>query len=87
MQELIFRINIVSSYIFQERTKNAQFIIISLRANMFELADTLVGIFKVHNCTDSITVTPDVYSDVSALVVTNLISYLKISYLFYFSTL
>lgn len=54
---------------------------------MFELADTLVGIFKVHNCTDSITVTPDVYSDVSALVVTNLISYLKISYLFYFSTL
>lgn len=38
---------------------------------MFELADTLVGIFKVHNCTDSITVTPDVYSDVSALVVSN----------------
>jgi hypothetical protein len=31
----------------QERTKNAQFIIISLRNNMFELADRLVGIYKV----------------------------------------
>ncbi|KAG8264860.1 Structural maintenance of chromosomes protein 4 [Homalodisca vitripennis] len=53
-------VSIVGHYI-KERTKNAQFIIISLRANMFELADTLVGIFKVHNCTNSITVTPGVY--------------------------
>uniref|UniRef100_A0A1B6M2T8 Structural maintenance of chromosomes protein n=1 Tax=Graphocephala atropunctata TaxID=36148 RepID=A0A1B6M2T8_9HEMI len=53
-------VSIVGHYI-KERTKNAQFIIISLRANMFELADTLVGIFKVHNCTNSVTVTPGVY--------------------------
>ncbi|XP_054270748.1 structural maintenance of chromosomes protein 4 isoform X2 [Macrosteles quadrilineatus] len=54
-------VSIVGHYI-KERTKNAQFIIISLRANMFELADTLVGIFKVHNCTDSVTILPPVYS-------------------------
>ena len=42
----------------QERTKNAQFIIISLRNNMFELADRLVGIYKTHNCTKSVTVDP-----------------------------
>ncbi|KAH8328703.1 hypothetical protein KR067_013553 [Drosophila pandora] len=39
----------------QERTKNAQFIIVSLRVNMFELANYLVGIYKVSDCTDSIT--------------------------------
>ena len=42
----------------QERTKNAQFIIISLRNNMFELADRLVGIYKTDNCTKSVTVDP-----------------------------
>ncbi len=42
----------------QERTKNAQFIIISLRNNMFELADRLVGIYKTDNTTKSITVDP-----------------------------
>lgn len=40
----------------QERTKNAQFIIISLRSNMFELADYLVGIYKVEDCTRSLTI-------------------------------
>jgi hypothetical protein len=35
----------------QERTKDAQFIIISLRNNMFELADRLVGIYKTNNAT------------------------------------
>lgn len=34
---------------FQERTKNAQFIVISLRNNMFELAARLVGIYKTSN--------------------------------------
>ena len=43
---------------FQERTKNAQFIIISLRNNMFELADRLVGIYKTDNCTKSVTIDP-----------------------------
>lgn len=43
----------------QERTKNAQFIIISLRSNMFELSDYLVGIYKVKDCTDSVTIKND----------------------------
>lgn len=54
-------VSIVGHYI-KERTKNAQFIIISLRANMFELADTLVGIYKVNNCTQTITITPSKYA-------------------------
>ena len=48
--------------IFQERTKNAQFVIISLRNNMFELADRLVGIFKTDNCTKSVTINPQLIS-------------------------
>lgn len=48
-------VSIVANYI-RDRTKNAQFIIISLRSNMFELADYLTGIYKVDDCTDSITI-------------------------------
>ncbi|XP_031833737.1 structural maintenance of chromosomes 4-like protein gluon [Nomia melanderi] len=48
-------VSIVANYI-KERTKNAQFIIISLRSNMFELADYLVGIYKTYNITKSVTV-------------------------------
>ena len=51
--------SIVAHYI-KERTKNAQFVIISLRNNMFELADRLVGIYKTNNATKSITVNPHV---------------------------
>ncbi|GME71740.1 unnamed protein product [[Candida] boidinii] len=47
-------VSIVANYI-KERTKNAQFIVISLRNNMFELAKQLVGIYKVSNMTKSIT--------------------------------
>lgn len=43
-------------YFFQERTKNAQFIIISLRYNMFEVSNRLVGIYKTEDCTKSVTV-------------------------------
>merc|ERR1711871_1345186 len=50
-------VSIVANYI-KERTKNAQFIIISLRNNMFELADRLVGIYKTHNSTKSVTINP-----------------------------
>ena len=46
---------------FQERTKNAQFIIISLRSQMFELADRLVGIYKTYNATKSVTINPNKY--------------------------
>ena len=35
----------MAAYI-KERTKNAQFIVISLRNNMFELASRLVGVYK-----------------------------------------
>jgi structural maintenance of chromosome 4 len=54
-------VSIVAHYI-KERTKNAQFIIISLRNNMFELADRLVGIYKTNNCTKSVTINPKLYS-------------------------
>ncbi|KAJ2699198.1 Structural maintenance of chromosomes protein 4 [Coemansia sp. IMI 209128] len=46
-------VSIVANYI-KERTRNAQFVIISLRNNMFELADRLVGIYKTDNRTKSI---------------------------------
>ncbi|GAB4831648.1 Structural maintenance of chromosomes protein 4 [Ancistrocladus abbreviatus] len=50
-------VSIVGHYV-KDRTKDAQFIIISLRNNMFELADRLVGIYKTENCTKSITINP-----------------------------
>ena len=50
-------VSIVANYI-KERTKNAQFIIISLRNNMFDLANELVGIYKTHDVTKSIAVNP-----------------------------
>ena len=43
----------------QERTKNAQFIVISLRNNMFELAARLVGIYKTSNMVSELKVMPD----------------------------
>ena len=39
--------------------RNSQFIIISLRNNMFELADKLVGIYKTFDVTKTITINPD----------------------------
>lgn len=35
----------------------------SLRNNMFELADRLVGIYKTDNCTKSITINPGCFAD------------------------
>ena len=52
--------SIVANYI-KERTKNAQFVIISLRNNMFELADRLVGIYKTNDATKSITINPRLF--------------------------
>ena len=43
-------VSIVAEYI-KKRTKDAQFIIISLRNNMFELADKLVGVYKTYDKT------------------------------------
>ena len=50
-------VSIVANLI-KDRTKNAQFIVISLRNNMFELAERLCGIYKVNNTTKSITIEP-----------------------------
>ena len=52
------------SYTIKERMKNAQFTIISLRNNMFQLADRLVGIYKTNNRTNtkSVTSNPRLYS-------------------------
>nr|CCA22531.1 hypothetical protein CHGG_09697 [Albugo laibachii Nc14] len=57
-------VSIVGNYI-KERTRNAQFIIISLRNNMFELADRLVGIYKTDNTTKSVTINPKAYQQVT----------------------
>ena len=54
--------SIVANYI-KERTKNAQFVIISLRNNMFELADRLVGIYKTHDATKSVTINPKMFEN------------------------
>jgi len=54
-------VSIVGNYI-KERTRNAQFIIISLRNNMFELADRLVGIYKTNDCTKSVAINPSAFT-------------------------
>ncbi|KAF7298253.1 SMC hinge domain-containing protein [Mycena chlorophos] len=48
-------VSIVANYI-KDRTKNAQFIIISLRNDMFELSHRLIGIYKTSNATRSISI-------------------------------
>merc|ERR1719285_133228 len=50
-------VSIVADYI-KKCTKNAQFIIISLRSNMFEQANWLTGIYKTHDASKSITMDP-----------------------------
>eukprot|EP00727_Mastigamoeba_balamuthi_P004554 m51a1_g14097 putative structural maintenance of chromosomes protein 4 (1237) ;mRNA; f:82387-87578 len=51
----------VANYI-KEKTVDAQFIVVSLRNHMFELADRLVGIFKVDDCTRSVAISPADYA-------------------------
>ncbi|KAI8083837.1 RecF/RecN/SMC N terminal domain-containing protein, partial [Thamnidium elegans] len=58
-------VSIVANYI-AERTKNAQFVIISLRNNMFELADRLVGIYKTSHCTKSIAINPNMIASLTS---------------------
>jgi structural maintenance of chromosome 4 len=48
-------VSIIANYI-RERTKSAQFIIISLRSDMFELSHRLVGIYKTSNATKSVAI-------------------------------
>jgi len=49
---------IVGKYI-REKAKNCQFIIISLRNNMFDLAQKMVGIYKTYDVTKTLTINPD----------------------------
>lgn len=51
----------IIAYYIKERTKNSQFIIISLRSNMFEKANVLVGIYKTNDCTATSAITTDKY--------------------------
>ena len=48
-------VSLLGHYI-KERTKNAQFIVISLRSYMFGLADRLVGIYKTDDVTSCISI-------------------------------
>ncbi|OLQ11725.1 Structural maintenance of chromosomes protein 4 [Symbiodinium microadriaticum] len=57
-------VSIIANYI-KERTKNAQFIVISLRNHMFELADLLVGIYKTLDVSKSIAINPSGFDAVS----------------------
>ncbi|KFP74712.1 Structural maintenance of chromosomes protein 4, partial [Acanthisitta chloris] len=54
-------VSIVAFYIY-EQTKNAQFIVISLRNNMFEIADRLIGIYKTQNTSKSVATNPKTIS-------------------------
>lgn len=49
---------IVGKYI-REKAKNCQFLIISLRNNMFDLAQKMVGIYKTHDVTKTLTINPE----------------------------
>lgn len=50
-------VSIVADYI-KKRTKDAQFIIISLRNNMFDLANKLIGVYKTNDKTKVINLEP-----------------------------
>ena len=51
-------VSIVAKFI-KEKTKDAQFIVISLRNNMYESAHKLFGIYKTFDVTKSISIEPD----------------------------
>uniref|UniRef100_A0A0K0DY89 Structural maintenance of chromosomes protein n=1 Tax=Strongyloides stercoralis TaxID=6248 RepID=A0A0K0DY89_STRER len=48
----------ILSHFVKQQTKNAQFIIITLRNNMFELADRIIGICKQTDCTQNVVIDP-----------------------------
>ena len=53
---LDFRNVSIIANIIKERTRGAQFVVISLRNNMFELSSRLVGVYKTAHCTKSLTI-------------------------------
>ena len=50
---LLINVSIIANYI-KEQTKDSQFITISLRNHMFELANKLIGIYKTFDITKSV---------------------------------
>ena len=50
---LLINVSIIANYI-KEQNKDSQFIIISLRNHMFELANKLIGIYKTFDITKSV---------------------------------
>eukprot|EP00361_Fabrea_salina_P006434 CAMPEP_0202439884 /NCGR_PEP_ID=MMETSP1345-20130828/36398_1 /ASSEMBLY_ACC=CAM_ASM_000843 /TAXON_ID=342563 /ORGANISM="Fabrea Fabrea salina" /LENGTH=474 /DNA_ID=CAMNT_0049054441 /DNA_START=632 /DNA_END=2056 /DNA_ORIENTATION=- len=50
-------VSVIANYI-KSRTKDAQFVIVSLRYQMFELADRLVGVYKTEDVSHSIAISP-----------------------------
>lgn len=53
-------VNLIANYIkFSEKTRNAQFIIISLRNQMFEVGNRLIGIYKTDGCTHNVVISPE----------------------------
>lgn len=54
-------VSIIANFL-KERTADAQFIVVTLRNNMFESADRLVGIFKVRDCTSTVSLEPSLFS-------------------------
>ena len=54
-------VSIIANYI-KDRCTSAQFVIISLRNNMFELARRLTGVYKTHNVTKTITISPSAFA-------------------------
>ncbi len=50
-------VSIVGKYI-KERARNSQFLVISLRNNMFELAEKIIGVYKTHDITKAVYLIP-----------------------------
>ncbi|ETN77969.1 hypothetical protein NECAME_10670 [Necator americanus] len=58
-------VSIIAHYV-KDRTKNAQFVIISLRNNMFELGDRLIGIYKTFDRSQNVVIDPPQVKSVQA---------------------
>ena len=55
-------VSIIANYI-KSRTRDAQFIIVSLRYQNFELADRLIGVYKTHDASKTLNISPGVLED------------------------
>lgn len=47
-------VSLVANYL-KEQARECQFVIISLRNNTFEVADKLIGVYKVNNISNCVT--------------------------------